>query len=81
MKSKVRHYTNFKDVEYDLKRLNLQRKIAFEELKGIKYELKEDLTPPDWVEPAAKVAGGYALFSIIKHLLKQDYLHKKRASK
>ena len=70
MKTKVQHYTTFKEVEYDLKRLNLQRKIAFEELKGIKHELQEDLTPPDWVEPAAKVAGGYALFAFIKHLLK-----------
>ena len=70
MKSKVEKYTNFKQVEYDLKRLNLERQIALEELKELKYDLKDDLTPPEWVEPAAKVAGGYAVFALIKQLLK-----------
>lgn len=70
MKQKVKRYKEFKEVEYDLKRLNLERKIALEELKGLRHDFKDDLTPPDWVEPAAKVAGGYALFALIKRLLK-----------
>lgn len=70
MKSNIERYTNFKEVEFDLKRLNLERQIAFEELKELRYDLKDDLRPPDWVEPAAKVAGGYALFALIRQLFK-----------
>ena len=70
MELKGKIYTNFEDVTYDLKRLSLEKQIAFEELKGLKSEFKDDLTPPEWVEPAAKVAGGYALFSLLRRLFK-----------
>ena len=45
-------YTSFEEIEYDLKRLSLERQIAWEELKAIKYELKQDLKPHGWYESA-----------------------------
>ena len=43
-------YSSFKEIEHDLKRLSLERQIALEELKGIKYEFKEDLRPAGWLD-------------------------------
>ncbi|WP_228852130.1 hypothetical protein [Aegicerativicinus sediminis] len=43
-------YSSFKEIEYDLKRLSLERQIALEELKGIRYEFKEDLRPAGWID-------------------------------
>ena len=38
-------YSSFKDIENNLKRLRLERDIAWEELKLMKNEYKEDLKP------------------------------------
>lgn len=43
-------YSTFKEIEYDLKRLSLERQIVLEELKAIKYEFKEDLRPAGWLD-------------------------------
>jgi len=45
-------YSSFDEIEYDLKRLALERQIAWEELKAIKYEFKHDLKPQTWYHSA-----------------------------
>ena len=32
-------YKNFEQIDYDLKRLNLERQIALEEIKGLKQDI------------------------------------------
>lgn len=66
----MKTYQSFKDIEYNLARLKLERKIALEEMKLLKIELVEDLSPPNWVNTMVNVAGKYGLFYLIKRLLK-----------
>ena len=59
-------YTSFKDIENNLKRLRLERDIAWEELKLMKNEYKEDLKPLNWVSSALKLTGKYGLIALIR---------------
>ncbi|MEO8934188.1 MAG: hypothetical protein ABI295_07755 [Xanthomarina sp.] len=62
-------YTNFDQIENDLKLLDLQRKVAWEELKMMKTEFKEDFKPFNWVESLIKGAGKYGVFMIFRKFL------------
>ena len=64
-------YTNFKDIETDLKRLVLERQIAWEELKLVKNDIKEDLKPYNWVQSALMLIGKYGVFILIKKFIKK----------
>lgn len=63
-------YKTFADIEHNLNKLKLEREIAWEELKGIKNEFKEDLKPMNWVSTAIKFAGNYGLFVLLKKFIK-----------
>ncbi|MBQ4820541.1 DUF6327 family protein [Aquimarina sp. MMG016] len=63
-------YTTFKEIEQDLRKLNLQRKISMEEIKLLKYELKEDLQPYQWVSTALSAIKKYGIFYLIRRLFK-----------
>ncbi|AUS05330.1 hypothetical protein [Pseudotamlana carrageenivorans] len=45
----MKSYKNTKSIERDLKILDLERKIALEELKMLKYEYTESLNPVNWI--------------------------------
>ena len=62
-------YTTFDDIEKDLKRLKLERDIAWEELKLMKNEYKEDLKPMNWVSTAVKLTGKYGFIALIRRLI------------
>ncbi|WP_191859089.1 hypothetical protein [Hanstruepera ponticola] len=64
-------YRNFQEVEADLKRLNLERKIAWEELKLVKNDFKEDLQPYNWIQSMIRIAGKYGAFILLKKLFKR----------
>ena len=66
----MKNYTTFDEIEYDLKRLNLERKIALEELKGVKGQLKEDLKPTYWMQTIFKYATKYGSLLLIKKVIK-----------
>ncbi|EGV44247.1 hypothetical protein BZARG_720 [Bizionia argentinensis JUB59] len=66
----MRHYQSFNDIETDLQRLNLERKIALEEMKLLKTEFKENLRPANWVNTLLSMAGKYGLYRIVKRFLK-----------
>ncbi|OBX21129.1 MULTISPECIES: hypothetical protein [Bizionia] len=61
-------YTNFHDIETELKQLNLERKIAWEELKLLKTEIKDDFRPYNWIEPIVKGASKYGVFVLFRKL-------------
>ncbi len=42
MKAKQPKYNSIEDIKYDLKVYQLERKIALEQIKSLKNELKED---------------------------------------
>lgn len=66
----MRNYQSFKDIEIDLQRLSLERKIALEEMKLLKTEFKEDLKPSNWVGTLLSIAGKYGLYRLVKRFLK-----------
>ena len=66
----MKQYQTFEDIEYDLKRLNLERQIALEELKGVKGDIKEDLKPVHWLQTVIKYATKYGSYLILKKIVK-----------
>ncbi|KAA2219851.1 MULTISPECIES: hypothetical protein [Maribacter] len=63
-------YNNFDEIEFDLQRLNLERQIAMEELKGLKQEVKEDLSPYNWLSTAISLVKKYGVLYLVKKILK-----------
>jgi len=66
----MKQYQSFKDIETELKQLDLERKIAWEEMKLLKSEFQEDMKPANWIQYALKMAGKYGLFLIAKRFFK-----------
>jgi hypothetical protein len=64
------NYSSFEEIEYDLKRLNLERQIAVEQLKSFKVQIQEDLQPLNWVQSGFKIAGKLSTVMILKKLFK-----------
>ncbi|TYB77095.1 hypothetical protein [Bizionia myxarmorum] len=62
-------YKNFDELDVRIKMLNLERKIAWEELKLLKTELKQDFSPYNWVPPIIRGAGKYGIFMLVRKLL------------
>ncbi len=62
------HYTNFDDLETEIKQLSLERQIAWEELKLLKTEIKDDFRPYNWIEPIIKGASKYGVFMLFRKL-------------
>ncbi|MFX0556498.1 hypothetical protein ACOCEA_06850 [Maribacter sp. CXY002] len=63
-------YRNFEEVEYDLKKLDLERKIALEELKGLKEDVREDLSPISWVSTILSAVKKYGILYLIRKILR-----------
>jgi hypothetical protein len=63
-------YNNFDEIEFDLQRLDLERQIAMEELKGLKQEVKEDLSPYNWLSTAISLVKKYGVLYLVKKILK-----------
>ncbi|WP_179336236.1 DUF6327 family protein [Winogradskyella costae] len=63
----MKTYTTFEDIDNDLKRHKLERDIAWEELKLIKSEFKEDLQPLNWISTALKLTGKYSFIAMIRN--------------
>lgn len=66
----MKTYRNSEDIERDLKILNLERQIAWEEMKNIKEEYKESLRPLNWIQSGLKLMGKYGGFMILKKMMK-----------
>ena len=66
----VKTYKNAESIERNLKILDLERKIALEEIKLLKEDYKKDLQPINWLYSGLKLAGKFAGALIIKKILK-----------
>ena len=65
-----KNYTSFEEIELELKLLSLERKIAIEELKGLKLKVQEDLSPLNWLQTGIKMAKKFGTLLLVKKLLK-----------
>lgn len=63
-------YNDLKSLERDLKILNLERQIAWEEIKVVKEEYKEDFRPYNWIQSGLKFASKYGAMILLKKLIK-----------
>lgn len=66
----MKTYNSFEDIEFELKRLKLERQIGLEELKGLKGDLADNLKPAQWIGTATKFAWKYGLFLLVKKIFK-----------
>ncbi|APY00832.1 hypothetical protein CLV86_1605 [Lacinutrix venerupis] len=64
-------FLNFNDIEVELRRLDLEREIAKEELKSVKGDLKESLQPAEWMQTGLKVAGKIGSMMLLKKLFRK----------
>lgn len=66
----MKTYQNIESVERDLKILNLERQIAFEEIKTIKEAYKQDLKPLNWIQSGLKIFGKFGGMILLKKMFK-----------
>jgi len=64
-------YQSFEEIDEDLKRHNLKRQIAIEELKLTKNQLGEDLALLNWLDTFFKLFYKYGLLILIKRLFRK----------
>ncbi|MGJ5643250.1 hypothetical protein [Formosa sp. S-31] len=61
-------FRTFEEIDYELKRLDLERQIAWEEMKGLKGDFKEDIQPLNWIQALLNVGIKYGAFALFKRL-------------
>jgi hypothetical protein len=66
----MKSYENFEQIEQDLKRLNLERQIALEELKIVKHGFERKLKPINMISGVLKFVSKYGLLMIAKKVFK-----------
>lgn len=64
-------YTTFEEISYDLKRLNLEREIAAEELHNLGLEVKESFKPSHLISAAASAFQDYGVYYLIRKFFKK----------
>ncbi|TPV34901.1 hypothetical protein FJ651_05045 [Paucihalobacter ruber] len=63
-------YNTFDDVDTDLKRFDLERKIAREELKLVQGKVEKDLQPINLIVAVLKVIGKVGMFKLLKKIIR-----------
>lgn len=66
----MKTYNNIKSIEKDLKILKLERDIAWEEIKAVKEQYKEDFRPLNWVQSGLKLAAKFGTMMMVKKVIK-----------
>lgn len=66
----MKSYKTFNEIELDLKRLYLEKEIAFEELKIVKQDFEDYLKPVTWVNSILKTISKYGVLYLIKKMFK-----------
>ncbi|RAJ16812.1 hypothetical protein [Olleya aquimaris] len=66
----MKYYNTEEDIQRDLKRLSLEKQIAWEELKIIKEDFKEALQPSHWLQTGFKLFSKLGLMMLVKKIIK-----------
>lgn len=66
----MKTYNSLKEIELDLKKVKLEREIAFEELKIAKHELEDSFKPFSIISSLLKFASKYGVLLLIKKIFK-----------
>ena len=63
-------YEDLESLDKELHILNLERQIAWEEIKSVKEEYKEDLKPLRWIQSVLKFASKVGAMVLVKKIIK-----------
>ena len=64
-------YNSFSEIDFELKKLNLERKIALEEIKYTGNKIQGNLTPNGWVIPILNAVKKFGIYFFLKKILKK----------
>ncbi|HXJ99806.1 MAG TPA: hypothetical protein VNJ50_13215 [Gelidibacter sp.] len=67
----MKTYKSFDEIDYELNRLKLERRIAWEEMKGLKNDFQQDMRPINWVNSGLKAVGKYGALVLLKRLIRR----------
>lgn len=67
----MKAYTKAEEIDKDLKRLSLERQIAYEELKAVKGEFKESLQPTQWIQTGFKIVSKFGVMMVLKKIIRR----------
>ena len=67
----MRIYNSFDEIDFELKKLNLERKIAWEEIKQSGNRVQENLTPNNWIMPILGGIKKFGIFFLLKKIVKK----------
>lgn len=67
----MKTFKSFDEIDYELTKLKLERQIAWEEIKGLKNDFKEDMKPLNWVGTGLKYAGKYGVLVLLRKLIRR----------
>lgn len=63
-------YQSFNEIQADLKKLYLEKEIAYEELKIVKRDFEDYLKPINWLHSTLKTISKYGVIFMIKKMFK-----------
>lgn len=66
----MKAYESLKEIELDLRKLNLERQIAVEELKIVKHDFEDSFKPLNLFGSVVRFASKYGLLLLIKKMFK-----------
>ncbi|HIC31703.1 MAG: hypothetical protein JXK08_00035 [Flavobacteriaceae bacterium] len=66
----MKQYRTQEDIKKDLRRLQLEKQIAWEELKIVKSDFKETLQPYTWLQTGFKMASKVGVMMLIKKIIR-----------
>jgi len=67
---KKKNYNTLEDINTELLFLNLKREIHLEELKLTRHQLKEDLSPANWINTMLSGIKKYGVLMLLRKLIK-----------
>jgi hypothetical protein len=67
---KKRNYNTLEEINTELHFLNLKRDIHLEELKLTRHQLKEDLSPANWINTMLSGVKKYGVLMLLRKIIK-----------
>jgi hypothetical protein len=64
----MRIYNSFEEIDFDVKRLNLERKIAWEKIKHSSNEVQESLSPYNWIQTILSSIKKFGILLLLKKI-------------
>lgn len=67
----MKTYNSFAEINFELKRLDLERKIALEEIKYSSNRVQDNLTPYSWIIPVLNAVKKFGIYFYLKKLFRK----------